>query len=84
MIQVIQCFVFVSVFLIKFPRRCLIIFIVLIGGPLQVYHPYIKCMYTVVGITSFAKQCGDLNAPGVYTRVYDYLDWIENIVWPNQ
>lgn len=54
------------------------------GGPLQVYHPYRKCMYTVAGITSFAKQCGDLNAPGVYTRVYNFLDWIENIVWPSQ
>ncbi|XP_055312102.1 serine protease snake-like [Sitodiplosis mosellana] len=54
------------------------------GGPLQTFHPYVKCMYTIAGITSFAKQCGDLNAPGVYTRVYNFLDWIENIVWPNQ
>lgn len=54
------------------------------GGPLQIQHPYVNCMYTVMGITSFAKQCGDLNAPGVYTRVYNYLDWIESIVWTNQ
>jgi len=54
------------------------------GGPLQVYHPYQSCMYEVVGVTSFGKGCGNINTPGVYTRVYNYLDWIEGIVWPNQ
>lgn len=48
------------------------------------YHPYIKCMYSIVGITSYGKQCGELASPGVYTRAYNFLDWIEGIVWPNQ
>lgn len=54
------------------------------GGPLQIAHPNVNCMYVVMGITSFAKQCGDLNQPGVYTRVYDFLDWIERVVWPHE
>lgn len=35
----------------------------------------------VFGITSFGRACGT-GAPGVYTRVTAYLDWIESIVWP--
>lgn len=58
------------------------------GGPLQVStknytldstEPY--CMYKIVGVTSFGKACGF--HPGVYTRVYHYVPWIEGIVWPN-
>lgn len=53
------------------------------GGPLQVkkendYYP----IYSVVGVTSFGKACGIKNVPGVYTRVSQYIPWIENIVWP--
>lgn len=40
-------------------------------------------MYTIVGVTSFGKSCGTIGVPGVYTRIYAYNDWIENIVWPN-
>lgn len=39
-------------------------------------------VYDVVGVTSFGKACGLSNSPGVYTRVYNYLSWIESIVWP--
>lgn len=35
----------------------------------------------VAGITSFGKFCGS-STPGVYSNVYAYLDWIEQIVWP--
>ena len=54
------------------------------GGPLQIYHLdhyNYDCMYSVIGVTSIGYACG-LGVPGVYTRVLHYLDWIENIVWP--
>ncbi|VVC38436.1 Serine proteases, trypsin family, serine active site,Peptidase S1, PA clan,Serine proteases, trypsin [Cinara cedri] len=52
------------------------------GGPLQIVHPEFECMYTQVGITSFGKLCGQPNAPGVYSRVSNYVSWINSIVWP--
>lgn len=52
------------------------------GGPIQIRHSSISCMYTVVGITSFGIRCAETSLPGVYTRVYPYIDWIESIVWP--
>jgi len=53
------------------------------GGPFQTYHS-LQCMYSIDGVTSSGKGCGRINTPGVYTRVYPYLDWIENIVWPEK
>ncbi|NP_001166061.1 serine protease 142 precursor [Nasonia vitripennis] len=52
------------------------------GGPLVVYSENEECMYDIIGVTSFGKLCGSV-APGVYSRVYAYLAWIESIVWPN-
>ncbi|XP_050433648.1 venom protease-like isoform X2 [Adelges cooleyi] len=52
------------------------------GGPLQIVDPKYKCMYSLIGVTSFGKLCGESNAPGVYTRVSHYVSWIERIVWP--
>ena len=37
--------------------------------------------YFVAGIVSFGLSC-NTSLPGFYTRVWSYLDWIENIVWP--
>lgn len=37
----------------------------------------------LIGITSMGSVCGDLDIPGLYTKVFPYLDWIEEIVWPN-
>lgn len=53
------------------------------GGPLQVYHNSLHCMYTIIGITSFGKGCGLAGQPAAYTRVHPYVPWIESIVWPN-
>lgn len=53
------------------------------GGPIQIKNKNISCMYTVVGVTSFGRACGFVGEPGIYTRVANYVSWIENIVWPN-
>lgn len=52
------------------------------GGPLQVANNKHSCMYTIVGITSFGVLCGS-GYPGIYTRVFSYIDWIESVVWPS-
>ncbi|XP_055384409.1 transmembrane protease serine 9-like [Condylostylus longicornis] len=51
------------------------------GGPLQILHSKEYCMWEIIGITSFGAGCGTPEIPGVYTRVYNYIDWIESIVW---
>ncbi|KAM3957298.1 LOW QUALITY PROTEIN: serine protease snk [Aphomia sociella] len=58
------------------------------GGPLQYMVDRVDCINTfplhkVVGVTSFGKDCGRKMAPGVYTRVSRYIEWIESIVWPS-
>ncbi|KAM3955021.1 venom protease-like isoform 2-T6 [Aphomia sociella] len=52
------------------------------GGPLMIEHPTIRCMWCVLGITTFGTPCGNVGQPGIYTRVEPYISWIENIVWP--
>ncbi|CAG5058201.1 unnamed protein product [Parnassius apollo] len=57
------------------------------GGPLQIMEDKVDCintfpLHTVVGVTSFGRDCGRRMAPGVYTRVSRYVEWIESIVWP--
>jgi len=53
------------------------------GGPLQIENVENSGMYTQFGITSFGKYCGDKYTPGVYTKVSNYIPWIEKIVWSN-
>ncbi|KAJ8961852.1 hypothetical protein NQ318_021469, partial [Aromia moschata] len=56
------------------------------GGPLQLRYKRAGSAvyaYTIVGITSLGKACGLSRIPGIYTRVYGYLSWIEGIVWPS-
>ena len=53
------------------------------GGSIQVFNGNdIKCMYTIIGLTSFGHvDCVQPSVPGIYTRVFQYLDWIEDVVW---
>ena len=54
------------------------------GGPIQIINTdsRITCMHTIIGVISFgAGECGTKGVPGIYTKVYHYLDWIEKIVW---
>lgn len=53
------------------------------GGPLQIRNSEVYCMYDVIGVTSFGKPlCGAIRNPAVYSRVSNYIQWIEDIVWP--
>ncbi|GBP19060.1 Serine protease snake [Eumeta japonica] len=57
------------------------------GGPLQVMADRVDCkksfpLHIIIGVTSFGRDCGRKKAPGVYTRVSKYIDWIESVVWP--
>ena len=45
------------------------------GGPLIVN---IERKLTLVGVTSWGYGCGIEGSPGVYTKVANYIDWIEN------
>lgn len=51
---------------------------------MQIYnqdHAY--CMYTIIGVVFYGNaNCGAKGFPGIYTRVFAYVDWIESIVWP--
>ncbi|XP_056629717.1 venom protease-like isoform X1 [Diorhabda sublineata] len=51
------------------------------GGPLVVTKTGNMCYFYLIGITSFGKLCGFSNTPAIYTRVSEYIPWIENIVW---
>ncbi|CAG9797869.1 unnamed protein product [Chironomus riparius] len=52
------------------------------GGPLQIVSSKNKCVYILIGITSYGNTyCGEDDTPGIYTRVSNYVDWIEQKVW---
>lgn len=45
------------------------------GGPLVCEN---KKLMTLVGIISWGLGCGQKDVPGVYTKVINYLDWIQD------
>ena len=46
------------------------------GGPLTCY---IDGYWAVTGVVSHGHGCAREQTPGIYTRVTQYLEWIENI-----
>uniref|UniRef100_A0A8D0T669 Serine protease HGFAC n=1 Tax=Sus scrofa TaxID=9823 RepID=A0A8D0T669_PIG len=51
------------------------------GGPLACEKNGVAHLY---GIISWGDGCGRLNKPGVYTRVANYVDWINDRIWPSK
>ncbi|KAH8278806.1 hypothetical protein KR018_009846 [Drosophila ironensis] len=47
------------------------------GGPALSYHRGSPCGYYLTGITSFGVACDTPGLPGMYTRVYFYVNWIK-------
>lgn len=39
-----------------------------------------KTIYSVQGITSFGDGCGRRNKYGIYTTVFNYIEWIHYIM----
>ncbi|XP_014612361.1 PREDICTED: venom protease-like [Polistes canadensis] len=50
------------------------------GGPLLIFNDENYCMYNIIGVTSAGQICG-LYSPGLYTKVYNYVPWLESVIW---
>uniref|UniRef100_A0A915L970 Peptidase S1 domain-containing protein n=1 Tax=Romanomermis culicivorax TaxID=13658 RepID=A0A915L970_ROMCU len=51
------------------------------GGPLitemEEEDDSSKKYFTLVGAVSFGEGCAEPNQPGIYTRISNYLDWLD-------
>lgn len=47
------------------------------GGPLMLKE-YPSLRWSVIGVVSFGYQCAKARFPGIYTRVYNYIQWISD------
>uniref|UniRef100_A0A665X7W8 trypsin n=1 Tax=Echeneis naucrates TaxID=173247 RepID=A0A665X7W8_ECHNA len=47
------------------------------GGPLACAKNDVSFLY---GIISWGERCGDSKKPGVYTKVVNYIDWINSVI----
>jgi len=47
------------------------------GGPLNCLSPKTR-KWELCGVVSWGAKCAEPDFPGVYTRVTEYLDWIDN------
>ncbi|XP_032594081.1 serine protease Hayan [Drosophila grimshawi] len=52
------------------------------GGPLILEEDFLNNKYSILGIVNSGVGCVT-KTPGLYTRVASYVDWIEQVVWPN-
>lgn len=51
------------------------------GGPLACVQNDVSFLY---GIISWGDGCGRTGKPGVYTRVTEYISWINQIIKPSK
>lgn len=52
------------------------------GAPLQLRPSIPGAPAKIVAIVSCGTKCGSA-VPSIYTRISSYVDWIEQVVWPN-
>lgn len=50
------------------------------GGPLMTTYKDNQAQWYIEGIVSFGAKCGSAGWPGVYTKVSEYINWIQNNV----
>lgn len=49
------------------------------GGPLIISPKGKHCKFFLIGVTSFGKGCGTV--PSLYTKISDFVPWIEETIW---